>query len=59
MESFNIGDLVVVKGRDFVGEIVYIYPENMTAEVEWYEHNYFTSDDFPLEKIELLNTKRG
>ncbi len=59
MESFNVGDLVVVKERDFVGEILYIDYNNMTAEVEWYEYNYFTSDDFPLEKIELLNTKRG
>ena len=57
MVSFNVGDLVIVKGRDFVGEVIYIDHENLTAGVEWHEHNYFTSDDFPVEKIELLNLK--
>ena len=57
MESFNLGDLVVVQGRDFVGEIVYIDYRNRTAEVEWWEYNYHTSANFPMEKIELLNKK--
>ena len=58
MESFNIGDLVVIKGRDFVGEILYLDYKNMTAEVEWSEHNYITSEEFPLEKIERLRIWR-
>ena len=57
MESFNLGDLVVVQGRDFVGEIVYIDYGNRIAEVEWWEYNYPTSANFPIEKIELLNMK--
>ena len=56
---FSVGDQVVVKGRDFVGEILYIDYRNMTAEVEWYEYNYFTSDEFPLEDLDFLREKRG
>jgi hypothetical protein len=53
--ELKVGDLVVVKGRDFVGEILYIDAVEGTAEVEWHEYDYFTSEDFPIEKIELLN----
>ena len=58
MESFKVGDLVVIKGRDFVGEILYIDYENQIAEVEWSEYNYITSEEFPLEKIERLRIWR-
>lgn len=58
MTDLWIGDLVVVEGRDFVGEIIAIDLEAHTAEVEWQEYNYMTSDSFPLEKIELLHIMR-
>ena len=58
MKDFWIGDLVIVKGRDFVGEIVSIDFEARTAEVEWQEYDYMTSDNFSLDKIELLNIMR-
>ena len=54
---FSIGDQVVVKGKDFVGEILYIDYRNMTAEVEWYEYNYFTSAEFPLEDLDFLRVR--